>query len=181
VTVGIDSNIPIYAGIVPRRAVATSAEQEALTRRAKMLLHDLRNERVVLPMDAVAELLIPVPVSKHGLLITALRELFVCADFGDRAASIAAELWAKYKEVPDDRRYDERHVLRADVKIIATAKAAGATKFSTNDDNCRALANLIMKGMGLPKASEDLFFEEALKEGREERPTAKRRRTKKRP
>jgi predicted nucleic acid-binding protein len=180
VIVGIDSNILIYAGLVPKSATGTkSAEQAALTRRAKILLHDLREAQVILPMDAIAELLIPVPIAKHGLLIGSLREIFTCPDFGDRAASVAADLWARYKQVPVDQKYDDRHVMRSDVKIIATAKANGATKFYTNDDTCRALASLIMTGKGLPTASDDLFIDETLASGLEEKPKSRKRKGKK--
>lgn len=34
--------------------------------------------------------------------------------------------------------------------IIASAKAAGATQFYTNDKKCRNLANLVMTGRELP-------------------------------
>lgn len=178
-TVGIDSNILIYAGVVPRTAANSSKEQEALTRRAKILLHDLRKEQVVLPMLAIAELLIPVPKAQHGAIIGALRDIFFCPDFGDQAASIAAELWARYKGVPADRRYENRHVMRADAKIIATAKAAGATVFYTNDDNCRTLADLVMKGKPLPKESKELFIDEILKDGLEDKPKSQPKRRKK--
>lgn len=180
--VGIDSNILIYAGVVPRSPTSSgkSAEQKDLTRRAKILLHDLRAETVVLPTVAIAEILVPVEPSKHGLLITALKEMFVCADFGERAASIAADLWAQYNNIPPDRKYEDRYALRADVKIIATAKAVGAATFYTNDDNCRALASRIMTAKGLPGHSEDLFIDQMLEEGSEETPksTTRRRRTK---
>ncbi len=170
---GIDSNILIYAGLVPKSASSSAAspEQQELTRRAKILLHELREAQVVLPMDAIAELLIPVPKSKHGLVIIALRELFICPDFNDQAASIAADLWAKYKGVPTDQKYENKHVMRADAKIVATAKAAGATVFYSNDANCRTLANLIMAGKELPKASQELFIDQILEDGMESKPT----------
>jgi hypothetical protein len=172
VIVGVDSQVVIYAGVVPKNVTesAKSAQYAELSRRAKMLLHNLRSERVVLPLIAISELLVPVPVSKHGLLIAALKELFVCTEFGERAASIAADIWARYKNVPSDRRYDDRHVMRADVKIIASAKAAGATRFYSHDHNCRTLAGLVMTASDLPKQPNELFFDQMLAEGLEERP-----------
>ena len=121
-------------------------------------------------MVAVAEILVPVPKAKHGLLIAHLKENFVCAEFGDRAASIAADLFAQAKNIAADQTYENRHVIRADIKIIASAKAAGATTFYTNDDDCRAIANLIMTAKPLPTHSEELFIDEMLTEGLEERP-----------
>jgi len=132
-------------------------------------------------MVAIAEVLVPVPVAKHGPLISALKEVFLCPEFGDRAASIAADLWAKYKNVPADQKYADRHVMNSDVKIIATAKAAGAATFYTNDDDCRALAALVMEAKGLPQNSGELFIDEMIASGLEERPssTTKPRRRKK--
>jgi hypothetical protein len=148
VIAGIDSMILVYAGIVPRspKNSGDTPDDQKLARRAKILLHQLKSDTVVFPTIAISEILVPVPASKRGLLITALQELFVCPEFDQRAAVIAAELWARYKEVPPDLKYENRHVMRADVKIIASAKAVGATHFYTNDDNCRAIADLIMNG-----------------------------------
>jgi hypothetical protein len=172
---GIDSNIVVYAGLVPLAASssAKSAEWINFSRRAKILLHELRDQMVVLPMIAVAEVLVPVPVKRHGQLIATLKGHFLCAEFGDRAATIAADLWARYKNVPPNLRYDSRFTMLADVKIIASAKAVGATVFYTNDENCQALADLVMQGKGLPKNSSELFIDEILADGIEEKPKNK--------
>jgi hypothetical protein len=134
---------------------------------------------VVLPMVAVSELLVPVPASKRGAIITTLGEMFVCPDYDQKAAAIAADIWAKYKEIPSNQRYENRHVMRVDVLIVASAKAAGATEFFTNDDNCRALANLVMKGRPLPTHSEELFINEMLETGGIDMPKKKRAKRKK--
>jgi len=184
VTVGIDANIVIYAGLVPKKkpkhslTAAEAAAQAVLTRRAKILLHELRSERVIFPMIAVSEVLVPVPATQRGFLITTLKEIFVCAEFADRAASIAADIWALYKDIPADRQYDDRIALSADVKIVATAKALGATSFYTNDEDCRTIASLVMKGKGLPKNSQDLFIDQILAEGAEDMPKSDPKRSK---
>lgn len=176
--VGIDSNVVVYAGLVPRVVsdAGNITEQKALSRRARILLHELRNDQVVLPTIAVAEILVPVPTSQHGQLIAALKEVFLCAEFGDRAATIAADLWSKYKKVPTDRRYDNRHTMLADVKIVAAAKAVGATVFYTNDESCQKLADIVMQGKGLPVSSTELFIDEMLAEGAEEKPNSQTKR-----
>lgn len=173
----------IYAGGVPRAPnAAITEEQMVLTRRAKILLHQLRDTQVALPLVAISELLVPVSVAKHGLLLNHLRDMFICAEFNERAASIAAGLWAKYKGIPADQKYDDRHVMRADAKILASAKAAGASVFYRNDDNCRILANIIMTDKGLPKNFPELFIDQLMAEGLESKPkNAPMRRSRRKP
>jgi hypothetical protein len=178
---GIDSMILVYAGVVPRKAGADGIDP-VLIERAQILLHKLRNEIVVLPMVAVSELLVPVSASKRGLLVTTLDEMFVCRPFDQLAAAIAADIWAQHKKLPADLRYDDRQVLRADAMIVASAKAANATNFYTNDDRCRALASLVMRGRELPIHSGELFTKQMIEEGNLElpkKPTRKKRSAKK--
>ena len=53
----------------------------------------------------------------------------------------------------------ERDVLKADAMILATAKAAGATKFYTNDDKCRKLAILAgLQGCVIPRRDPHSLF-----------------------
>ena len=130
---GIDAQILIYAGVAPRK----NAVDERLEERAQILLHTLRKDIVVLPLVAVSELLIPVSLAKRGLLMTTLDELFLCKEFDQQAAAIAADIWSRHKEIPADQQYKDRHILRADSLIVATAKAANATVFYTHDRDCR--------------------------------------------
>lgn len=158
-TVGIDAMILVYAGIVPSKGASPGgAELAALKLRAQMLFeHFARDEAtVILPTIAIAEVLVPVPDSEKGLLVQALSESFVCPTFDTHAADIAAQLWAKHRQLPQDQRYTDRLALKADAMIIASAKAAGATDFYSNDRNCRKLAGLIMNGHGLPTKPRDL-------------------------
>lgn len=165
--VGIDSMILIYAGLVPSKA-SKSGGLGDLVFRAQILLHDLRKDTIVLPTVAIAELLVPVPATQRGLLVASLAERFVCPTFDQQAASIAADLWSRHKKLSPNVQYESRHILRADAMIVASAKAAGATDFYTNDSSCRALADLIMKGRGLPTHSENLFIKEELAENEED-------------
>jgi hypothetical protein len=73
-TVGIDSQILIYAQVVPSKPGKKIPEHakehlKDLRRRSKLLLSLLQDEIIVLPMVAVAELLVPVPASRRGLLL----------------------------------------------------------------------------------------------------------------
>jgi predicted nucleic acid-binding protein len=161
---GIDTMVLIYAGIVP--AKKTSKVAPDLSLRAKLLLHMLRDSIVILPAIAVSELLIPVPASKKGVLVAELQTKFLCPPFDLQAAAIASELWAKHKKLPKDSQYKQRQVLRADSMIIATCKASGATAFYSHDADCRALANLVMKGNDLPKDDPtDMFIKKDMERG----------------
>lgn len=146
---GIDSNVLVYAGVVPHKGTATE-EFKRLRIRAKLLLHQLQKDTIILPTVAITELLVPVPSHQKGLLITSLAERFVCPTFDLPAAAIAADLWAKYKKLPADLQYKGRHVMRADAMIVASAKAAGATEFYTSDKRCRTMAGLVMTARDLP-------------------------------
>ncbi|MFV1966289.1 MAG: hypothetical protein ACC628_12770 [Pirellulaceae bacterium] len=140
---GIDSMVLIYAGVVPsKKGVKVDKELQTC---AKILLHKLRSDTVLLPTIAVTELLVPVPSAQKGLLIASLAKRFVCPQFDMRAASIAAELWVTHKKMPQDLQYKSRHVLRSDAMIIAAVKSVGATEFYSHDKQCRALAKHVMK------------------------------------
>lgn len=165
IAVGIDSMILIYAGHVPK---VGESDQRAknLRVRSKLLIQDLAEKKatVFLPSIAVSELLVPVPSAQKGLLVAQLSELFVLAPFDLQAAAIAAELWAKHRNLPQDLQYEVRHVLKSDTMIIASARAAGATEFYTTDAKCRNLANLIMVGKDLPSHSENMFRQKEIED-----------------
>lgn len=165
--IGIDSMILVYAGIVHRKTSGRSKERDDLAVRAKLLLHMKRNDPIILPAVAISEILVPVPANQQGLLIAKLSERFICQSFDLPAAAIAAGLWSRYKELPGDLQYKTRQVLRADAMIVASARAAGATEFYTNDRQCRARAGLIMEGRELPtRDPDDMFLEPDIRRGK---------------
>lgn len=168
--VGIDAMILIYAGIVPSKNGDAKKSIADLHVRAMLLLDQLDRQKstVILPTIAVSEILVPVPASESGALIRALGERFVCPTFDLPAASIAANPWAQHKTLPRDQKYKNRHVLKADAMIIASAKAAGDSEFYSNDRNCRTLAAIVMEAKGLPskpKSLYDKFVEADIKSG----------------
>jgi predicted nucleic acid-binding protein len=163
VIAGIDSMILVYAGIVPVNKNPRSAKSKELHFRSKLLLAQLARKKatLLLPAVALSELLIPVPEAEKGTLIAELTKRFLCQPFDIKSAAIAASLWTQHKQkkLPPDEQYKERHVLRADCMIVASAYAAGATDFFSHDNHCRSLAALVMKAHDLPtNDSEDMFL-----------------------
>lgn len=161
---GIDSMVLIYAGVVPTKK-GTKINPDLQTH-AKILLHKLRNDTIVLPTIAVSELLVPVPPAQQGLLIASLSKRFFCPNFDMPAASIASQLWASHKKIDTQLQYKSRHVLRSDAMIIASAKSAGATDFYSHDKKCRALAKCVMKAFDLPTSDPtDMFLKGDIERG----------------
>ncbi|UCC31796.1 MAG: PIN domain-containing protein, partial [Phycisphaerales bacterium] len=113
--VGVDTMVLVWG----LRSRSTSASDELETR-AQILLKLLEEDKaeIVVPTIVVAELLIPIKVGKHGDFIAELRRRFICPPFDLQAASLAADLWQRHRELP---RKDQlaRNVLKADVLIIA--------------------------------------------------------------
>ena len=150
VSAGIDSMTLIYAGVAPPKSGVEIAEDLRL--RSKLLLYILgrRESPIILPMIAVSELLVPLSPTQRGALLQELTRRFLCPVFDLRAAALAAELFAEHLQLPN-RHYPDRTVLKADLMIVASAKAAGATEFFSNDPHCRALAKLAgLKDRELP-------------------------------
>ncbi len=155
---GIDTMVLIYAGVVP---IKDGMEIDPdLVHRSKALLHMLtrKNSTIILPSIAIAELLVPVPTTKHGIFLSTLQQFFLCVPFDVKAASIAADLFAEHSKMERSEKYTKRQILKADVLIIATAKSAGATDFYTHEPFCRRLASKVMNAHPLPTQDPDDIF-----------------------
>ncbi len=164
--IGIDSMILIYAHLVPKKEGKNPTERSELALRAQLLLYMQSKGMIVLPTIVVSEVLVPVPADHRNTLIAKLSSRFICAPFDLPAAAIAADLWTEHKKLPDELRYDERHVLRADAMIVATAKSAGATDFYSHDRKCRALADIVMTSHDLPtRDPNDMFLRSDIERG----------------
>lgn len=150
----MDSNILVYAGLLPK---GSSENDRQLMARSRLLFHMHRKEMIILPAIAMSELLFPVSPDRRNQLAVELQQRFVCPPFDARAAAIAADLWAKYKNFPESDKYT-RNVARVDALIIASAVAGGATKFYTHDANCRKIASLAISALDLPTRDPDDMF-----------------------
>lgn len=103
---------------------------------AKRLIEDIRVRKTPLLISSitVAEYLVKIPAPQHGQSIRELQELFTIVNFNLRSASIAADLVAKAKtRHKSARRNNDRMIVSADTKIIASLIAAGAKTIYFHD------------------------------------------------
>ena len=138
--VAVDTQVLIW-GV---RQIATPG-QERRVGPAVALIESLieRGDTVALAAPAVAEFLVGEPVERHAAVLAALSARFPILPFDVRAVSLAAAL-----RHDDDflRRMKEsfsrkRVVLKADIQIVAVAKAAGVGRIYSEDAGLRAVAN----------------------------------------
>lgn len=156
VQVVLDTHILIWGGI--RKLRGDQQQRPKMVERAKWLLAQLQREKaqIVIPAIVAAELAIPIPARRRGDFLTTLAASFILRPFDLHAAAIAADLHARVAEAAQ-KELPARPVLSADVKIIATAKAAGAGIFYSSDAKCRRVAQLVMEARDLPTHAEELF------------------------
>lgn len=163
----IDTMILVYAGLAPAKS-ATAKQFAQLSARAKLLILMLaqKRETIVVPTIVVSELLVPLPQDLHGRFIAEFQKRFICPPFDLHAAEIAAVLWSKHAKLPQDQQYTQRKLLKADVMIVASAKAAGATDFYSHEKACRTLASQVMQAHDLPKRDpNDMFLLDDIERG----------------
>jgi predicted nucleic acid-binding protein len=136
-----------------------------LRARSMILLDQLaaREETVILPTVAVSEVLAGVESAYHGTFLAELQELFVIQPYDLPAASWAARLWQMHRGLPKEDQI-ARSVLKSDVMILATAKAAGAAVFFSHEPKVRNLAEMAgMAGRDLPFHHEDMFADQEVR------------------
>lgn len=155
----------IYAGLAPRSSQG-SAERDELAVRSKILLKMHEDGTIVLPTTCAAEIAVPIPMALRAPFMGKLAERFTCHPFDLHAAAIAADLWQHSKKLPRSTHYKDRHLLKADIMVVASAKAAGATQFYSHDQKCRALAKHVMQAHDLPKDDpNDMFLKNDIERG----------------
>lgn len=135
--------------------------------RSRMLLELIseRGDELVFPAIAVAEYLVPFALSDHGAQISKVQSLFFCPPFDVRAASIAADLRRRYKKSPPSQQTVNRMQLKADIQIVATAKAAGVQRFYSHDKGCRKIAGLVMTAEDLPTTTGKFHLDQDIRDG----------------
>lgn len=161
--VALDTMILVYG----LRTKSPPPGDRELCRRARILLAQLDEEKatVIVPSVVVAELLVPIPSDKHGDFIHELNRRFICPPLDLQAASAAAALWQRHRQLPK-REQTQRTLLKADALIVATAKVAGAVRFYSHERKCRSLAKLAgLEPFDLPTHHEDLFVDHETRKG----------------
>lgn len=108
--------------------------------RARMLLDLVRGRPVIFPCVALGEVLTPVSSENRGGFTALLRRRLTFVPFGEAAAAISADLFARRGELT--HRKAKRSDIRVDTMIVASAKVAGAKGFFSNDAGCREVAAL---------------------------------------
>jgi predicted nucleic acid-binding protein len=155
---GIDTQVLIYAEAVPSKPGSKCQDFADLRERAKLLIYKAagNGDTIILPTVVISELLVPVPAGQRGAVVQLLEKTFQCPSFDIPAATIAADLWSRFKNLPQGQVCNNgRNVIRADALIVASARAANATHFYSHDSQCRDLAELAgMKALDLPVATE---------------------------
>lgn len=143
----------------------TPQDVPTMRQRAKWLLKQLNEQEIELyiPSVVITEILAGVDPKKHARLIAEFDARFFCPSLDPKAAAIAARLWQFERGLqgvgglPENER-SQRIVLKSDMLIIGSAKAAGVGLFYSHDAKCRRLAKEAgMLSFDLPESSGKLF------------------------
>lgn len=129
-------------------------------KRARWLFRKLDDEgaQVVIPSVSLSEYLVPLDPAKRSAVATQMSERFIVAPFDLPSSVLAATLFVEERGARKGNEPNARKVLRADCLIVATAKVHGATRFFSEDKECRSIANRAgLEGRALPDAPEYLF------------------------
>jgi len=162
VIVGIDTMVLIWALPEPHikgKKPPSTQDVAEMQRRAKFLLETLAEENadVVVPTITVSEWLTGIDPSKQGTFISELQESFTLAAFNPKAAAIAAKLFQDVQNLPAEDK-PQRKCMKADMMIVATAKAADAVRFFSHEPRVRKYVELVgMEAKDLPKTGTNLF------------------------
>lgn len=153
VVVAIDSQVLAWYVQDP------SVNVDVRVRRARWLIDGLVRDRaqILLPSVALSEFLYPVDDVDRRAMWATVADIFQIAPHDAHAAEIGAKLsvlaLARPRKEPGDRQ-----VAKADAQIVASAKAAGATVFYSNDPGCRELAAQVgMEAIDLPDIAPTIF------------------------
>jgi predicted nucleic acid-binding protein len=135
----IDAHVLIWA----IKKEATANRQDMIVR-ADDFLRQCRTERreVFIPAHALAEFLAGYDDAQVHRTIISLSRSFVIAPFDAKAAIIAAKIqrdWNKIKQIANESGVD-RCQIKADICIVASAVASGASTLYSHDRQMVSLA-----------------------------------------
>ena len=132
-------------------------EEENQRARWLFIALDKDEAQIIVPSVTVAEYLTLVEEDKRSGVAQQLADRFIIAPLDLHSSIVAASLFVEEKKRRQGARPNSRKVLRADSLIIATAFTHGATKFYSNDADCRKMAKRIMAAEDLPDQPSTLF------------------------
>ena len=138
--IAIDTNILIW-GI--RQAATVGQEAKVDEAGAFLEWAAERGDEITVPATAISEYLVGEPAANHPAILSRLAETFRILPFDLRAVSLAARLRQDPSFLEQQRAAfgTTRVHVKADIEIVATAKACGAEKLFSNDKQLRHLAH----------------------------------------
>ncbi len=139
-----------------------------LRTRARILLDILQegNDRIVIPSIVVAEYLAGVPNDQRRKSLSEIQDRFYCPPFDAVSALLAADLFVRRSELPEEERGKDRIVIKADIQIVASAKTHGTSILYSNDRGLRSLAETVgIKASDLPMHHPNMFVDRDIREG----------------
>lgn len=161
VLISFDTMILIWATESGNKKSMRKSAQDIpdLQRRSRFLLDYIHEENhdVILPTIVASEYLRGVKPKRRNDALATLHELYTIAPFDSPAAAIAADLFDRAKPLPNNDS-QSRTCMKADLMIVATAKAMKVARIYSHDANTRKLANLAgLEGLDLPLKGPNLF------------------------
>jgi hypothetical protein len=148
-----------------RRPAGANDKLDEYRYRTRVLFTMLEEAKaeILIPVVSIAELLVPMPDAERESFLAEAHRNFFCPAFDIKAAAIAARLASSHQTFSAEDRYEKRTTLKADVQIIASAKAAGAVEFYTHDRKARNLASTIMVAKDLPTKHPNFVVDQELR------------------
>lgn len=149
----IDAQILIWG--IKRQSTPNRADM--IPRAAKFFQKCQENRTpIFLPAQSLAEFLVGYTAEKRRHTLATLPKSFIIKPFDAHAAAIAADLqrdWNELKKIMVEYGTTRAHV-KADINVIATSIAAGASHLYSEDGQMTALAGGRIIVVGLPRISE---------------------------
>ena len=148
--IGIDAQILIWG--IKRQA---TPNRQQMIPRAERFFRRCKDDgkRIYVPAQSLAELLVGYSAAQRRQTLATLPKSFLIAPFDAKAAAIAAELqhnWDHLKQVGSEYGIT-RQQIKADINVLASAIAAGASYLYSEDGQMKSFAQGKIIVCGLPE------------------------------
>lgn len=114
----------------------------------------------VISAVSLAELMVPLDPKRRPDFLGVIGNEFMIAPVDMRAAPIAAQLYNEHR--PLRGKGPDRIAFKADTLIVASLKAYGVNIFYTHDDQCRKVAESVMRALPIPSVDESATLYDGL-------------------